>query len=43
MPMEGGGGVKCLSPQHTFGVSAVNSVAAKSKSMELTADHFLQT
>ena len=32
------GGVKCLSPQNTFGVSGVNSVAAKSNTIEVTSD-----
>ena len=32
MPMEGS--VQCLSPQHTLGVSGVNSVAAESNTIE---------
>ena len=35
MPMGGGG---CLSPQHTSGVSGVNSVRAESKTIEVTGD-----
>ena len=36
MPMERW--VKCLSPQNTVGVSGVNSVAAKYKTIEVTDD-----
>ena len=38
MPMEEW--VKCWSPQNTFGVSSVNSFAAKSNKIEVTGDHF---
>ena len=38
MPMEEW--VKCLCPQNTLGVSGVNSVAAKSNKIEVTADTF---
>ena len=41
MPMAGR--VKCLSPQNTFGVSGVNGVAAKSKTIEVTGGPLLQT
>ena len=41
MPMEGW--VKCLSPQNTFGVSGVNSVAAKSNTIDVTGGPLLQT
>ena len=40
MPMEDW--VKCLSPQNTFGVSGVNSIAAKSNKIEVTGDHFFK-
>ena len=40
MPMEGW--VKCLSPQNTFGVSGVHSVAAKSNTIEVTGDSFFK-
>ena len=33
---------KCLSPQNTAGVSGVNSVAAKSNTIEVDVDHFLK-
>ena len=33
------GRVKGLSPQNTFGVSGVKSVAAKSNTVEVTGDH----
>ena len=36
MPMKGW--VKCLSPQNIFGVYVVNSVAAKSTTIEVTGD-----
>ena len=41
MPMEGW--VKCLTPQNTFGVSGVNSVAAKSNTIEVTGGPILPT
>ena len=34
--------VKRLSPQNPFGVSGVNSVAAKSKTIEINGDHFFK-
>ena len=34
--------VKCLSPQSTFGVSGVNSAAAKSNTIEVNGDHFIK-
>ena len=34
--------MKCLSPQNTFGVSEVNSVAGKSNTIEVTVDHFFK-
>ena len=40
MQMEGW--VKCLSPQNTFGVSGVNSVAAKSNTSKVTGDQFFK-
>ena len=40
MPMEGR--VKCLSPQNTFGVLGVNSVAANPTLIEVNSDHFLK-
>ena len=40
MPMEGW--VKCLSPKHTFGVSGVNSVSAKSNTIEENRDQFFK-
>ena len=40
MPMEGW--VKCLSPKNTFGVSGVNSVAAKSNTIEVNEVNYLR-
>ena len=40
MPMEEW--VKCLSPQNTFGVLMVTSVAAKSNTIEVNGDHFFK-
>ena len=37
MPMEGW--VKCLSPQNTFLVLGVNSIAAKSNTIAVTGEH----
>ena len=34
--------MKCLSPHNTFGVSGVNSVAAKSNTIEGTGDPFFR-
>ena len=41
MPMEGGG-VRCSNPQNTFGVSGVNSDAAKTNTIQVTGDHFFR-
>ena len=38
--MEGWG--KCLSPQNILGVSGVNSIAAKSNTIEANGDHFFK-
>ena len=40
MPMEEW--VKCLSPHNTFGVSGVNSVAAKSNTIKVNGDSFFK-
>ena len=40
MPMEER--LKSLSPQNTFGISGVNSVAALSNTIEVNGDHFFK-